>query len=149
MPPKAGYDDNFDNLESQMNALAPTEERLYQVQTDLASLDEKVSSLEAFGQNEELKIEIALLQDEANAADAEKDLIALISEVEELTLKVEAAEARAANQTPKNAPISIKRNTEEKSDKQIMAEILGVVAKNKLKSMASKLLRKSTSNSSR
>ncbi len=114
MPPKAGYDDNFDNLESQMNALAPTEERLYQVQTDLASLDEKVSSLEAFGQNEELKIEIALLQDEANAADAEKDLIALISEVEELTLKVEAAEARAANQTPKNAPISIKRNTEEK-----------------------------------
>ncbi len=149
MPPKAGYDDNFDNLESQMNALAPTEERLYQVQTDLASLDEKVSSLEAFGQNQELKIEIALLQDEANAADAEKDLIALISEVEELTLKVEAAEARAANQTPKNAPISIKRNTEEKSDKQIMAEILGVVAKNKLKSMASKLLRKSTSNSSR
>lgn len=49
----------------------------------------------------------------------------------------------------KNAPISIKRNTEEKSDKQILAEILGVVAKNKIKAMASKLLRKSTSNSSR
>jgi len=60
--------------------------------------------------------------------------------VEELVAEAEAT---------KNAPISIKRNTEEKSDKQIMAEILGVVAKNKLKAMASKLLRKSTSNSSR
>ena len=49
----------------------------------------------------------------------------------------------------KNAPISIKRNTEEKSDTQIITEILGVVAKNKLKSMASKLLHKSPSNSSR
>lgn len=67
---------------------------------------------------------------------------------EEPLVEVEAA-LEAQTQAQKNTPISIKRNTEEKSDKQILAEILGVVAKNKIKSMASKLLRKSTANSSR
>jgi signal transduction histidine kinase len=173
MPPKQNYDDNFYTLAGQINALASTIDGLNQVQSDLAALSSTVSSLS--GDLSSIQNEITSLQEQAEAAKSQEDgeaaenLSRIEEEVEALTNIVNEAvldagalqeassaaenlsriEEEVEAQAPKNAPIRIKRNTEEKSDKQILAEILGVVAKNKIKSIASKLLCKPTSNSSR